>query len=304
MFCGIDWASERHAVCVLDDAGHQATAFVIAHTADGFDQLAGRLRGYGDPAGLPVAIERPEGRLVDRLLEAGHPVVPVQPGAIKAWRDAEVLSGAKHDPSDAALIAEYLRLRHHRLRVLQPFSAQTRALHAVVRTRDDLIDQRVAAANQLGACLEGFWPGAKAIFADLASPIALDFLGWKAPSRSRPAATPWPRCCEPCWPRSRTSTGRWSPTWGAPRQRDLHVAATLGSDQRRPGARRVGRLPSSLRRRRGGRLPGRGDPSDQAVRQAQLGQLPLGLQQALPPGHLHLRRQLPARLAVGGQALR
>jgi len=176
MFCGIDWASERHAVCVLDDAGHQTTAFAIAHTSDGFDQLIARLRRCGDPAGLPVAIERPDGRLVDRLLEAGHPVVAVQPNAIKAWRDAEVPSGAKHDPGDAALIADYLRLRAPRLRVLEPFSAQTRALRAVVHTRDDLVDQRVAATNQLAACLDGFWPGAKQVFADLASPIALDFL--------------------------------------------------------------------------------------------------------------------------------
>jgi transposase len=176
MFCGIDWASERHAVCVLDDAGTKATAFAVAHTADGFDQLVARLRRYGDPAGLPVAIERPDGRLVDRLLEAGHPVVAVQPNAIKAWRDAEVLSGAKNDPSDATLIAEYLRLCSHRLRVLAPFSPETRALRAVVRTRTDLVDHRVAASNQLGACLEAFWPGAKAIFADLASPITLDFL--------------------------------------------------------------------------------------------------------------------------------
>jgi transposase len=176
MYVGIDWASQRHAVCVVDDAGRKATAFAITHTADGFDQLVARLRRYGDPAGLPVAIERPDGRLVDRLLEAGHPVVPVQPNAIKAWRDAEVLSGAKHDPSDAALIAEYLRLRSHRLRVLTPFSAETRALRAVVRTREDLVDQRVAATNQLDACLEAFWPGAKHVFADLASPIALDFL--------------------------------------------------------------------------------------------------------------------------------
>jgi transposase len=102
--------------------------------------------------------------------------VPVQPGAIKAWRDAEVRSGAKHDAGDAALIAEYLRLRRHRLRALAPFSAHTRALRAVVRTRDDLVDQRVAATNQLAACLDAFWPGAKAVFADLQSPIALDFL--------------------------------------------------------------------------------------------------------------------------------
>lgn len=176
MFCGIDWASERHAVCVLDDAGKTISTFEVTHSADGLEQLVARLRRLSDPAGLPVAIERPDGRLVDRLLEAGHPVVPVQSNAIKAWRDAEVLSGAKSDPGDAAVIAEYLRLRQHRLRVLQPFSPQTRALRAVVRTRGDLVDQRVAATNQLSATLEAFWPGAKAVFADVCSPIALDFL--------------------------------------------------------------------------------------------------------------------------------
>ena len=176
MFCGIDWASERHAVCVLDGAGTTLNTFQVAHSADGLEQLVTRLRRLGDPAELPVAIERPDGRLVDRLLEAGHPVVPVQANAIKAWRDAEVLSGAKNDPADAAVIAEYLRLRRHRLRSLQPFSPQTRALRAVVRTRGDLVDQRVAATNQLSACLEAFWPGAKHVFADVCSPIALDFL--------------------------------------------------------------------------------------------------------------------------------
>jgi transposase len=176
MFVGIDWASQTHAVCVLDDAGTKHANFQVGHTADGLDQLIARLGRLGDPATLAVAIERPDGRLVDRLLEAGHPVVAVQPNAIKAWRDAEILSGAKNDPGDAHLLAEYLRLRRHRLRVLAPFSAETRALRAVVRTRGDLVDQRVATANQLGACLEAFWPGAKAIFADLATPIALDFL--------------------------------------------------------------------------------------------------------------------------------
>ncbi|MDX3026176.1 IS110 family transposase [Streptomyces acidiscabies] len=83
-----------------------------------------------------MAIERPDGRLVDLLLEAGHPVVPVKSNAIKAWRDAEVLSGAKSDPGDAMVIAEYLRLRHHKLSAARPFSGQTKALRTVVPTRD------------------------------------------------------------------------------------------------------------------------------------------------------------------------
>ena len=79
MFVGIDWASTDHAVCVLDQTGKTVRAFRIPHSAAGFDDLIGRLRRLGAPAGLPVALERPDGRLVDRLLEAGHPVVPVRP---------------------------------------------------------------------------------------------------------------------------------------------------------------------------------------------------------------------------------
>jgi len=175
-FTGIDWAAGTHAVCVMDAAGKIVAEFTIAHSADGITQLIRRLARYGDPAAIPIAIERPSGRLVDLLLEAGHPVVPVSPNAIKTWREGEVLSGAKSDAGDAAVIAEYLRLRRHRLQVAVPYSGQTQALRTVVRTRGDLVDMRVAATNQLSALLEASWPGAKAIFADVESPISLAFL--------------------------------------------------------------------------------------------------------------------------------
>lgn len=174
-FAAIDWATQRHAVSVIDtDARTHRTT--IEHSRDGFDRLVRWLARFGDPADLPVAIERPDGRLVDRLLEAGHPVVPVKTNAIKAWREAEVLSGAKSDAGDADVIADYLRVRQGVVRVLEPLSDATRALRIVVRTRDDLVAQRVGAANQLRALLDAFWPGANTIFADIDSPIALAFL--------------------------------------------------------------------------------------------------------------------------------
>jgi transposase len=103
-------------------------------------------------------------------------VVPVKPNAIKTWRDGEVLSGAKSDAGDAVVIAEYLRLRAHRLRIVAPYSDETRALRTVVRARGDLVEMRVVATNQLSALLETHWPGAKAIFADVESPVSLEFL--------------------------------------------------------------------------------------------------------------------------------
>lgn len=176
MFAGIDWAADEHAVCVIDEAGRVIDRFTIGHTAEGFERLVRRLARHGDPAESAVAIERPDGRLVDRLLAAGHPVVPVKTTAIKAWREAEVGSGAKSDPGDAQVIADYLRLRRLDLRELRPFSPETRALRAVVRARGDLVDARVAGGNQLSATLAAFWPGAGELFADVWSEIALAFL--------------------------------------------------------------------------------------------------------------------------------
>lgn len=176
LFVGIDWAAEVHAVCVMNQAGKVVARFPIPHTADGITALIRRLAKYGAAEQIPIAIERPNGRLVDLLLEAGFPVVPVTPNAIKAWREAEVLSGAKSDAGDAEVIAEYLRLRTHRLRVAAPFGDATLAVRTLVRTRGDLVEQRVAATNQLSALLDAHWPGAAVIFADIESDISLAFL--------------------------------------------------------------------------------------------------------------------------------
>lgn len=176
VYVGLDWAAATHAVCVLSAVGKIMAQFMIDHSAEGIATLIGKLAKFGDPAEVHIGIERPNGRLVDLLLEAGHPVIPVSPNAIKTWRDGEVVSGAKSDAGDALVIAEYLRLRHHRLRPVSPYSSQTKALRTVVRTRDDIVAMRVSATNQLSALLDDHWPGAKAIFADVESPISLAFL--------------------------------------------------------------------------------------------------------------------------------
>jgi transposase len=175
-YVGIDWAAANHAVCVLDDAGRRVVAFSIEHSADGFSNLVRRLGRLAVADKVAVAIERPDGRLVDTLLEAGFAVVPVNPNAIKTWRESEAGSGAKSDAGDAYVIADYLRCRAARLEPIQPYSSATVALRTVVRTRDDVVTMRVAATNQLTALLDNHWPGAKAIFADVESPIALEFL--------------------------------------------------------------------------------------------------------------------------------
>ena len=174
---GLDWGGASHAVCVMDGAGQVVVRIEVRHDADGLAELLARLRRVAAPAELPVAIERPSGLIVDALVAAGHKVIPIHPNVVRACRPRYRAAGGKSDPGDAYMLADILRTDGHRFRPLMPVSDHIKALRALVRGRDDLVAQRVALANRLRSLLEGFWPGAAAIFAAIDSPIALAFVG-------------------------------------------------------------------------------------------------------------------------------
>jgi transposase len=123
-----------------------------------------------------VAIERPDGLLVERLLDAGLRVLALHPNQVAATRARFRVSGGKSDRFDAFVLCELARTDSHRFRVLEPDSDQTKALRALTRAREDLVHSRVAMSNQLRAELERFWPGPIGLFRDLDSPISLAFL--------------------------------------------------------------------------------------------------------------------------------
>lgn len=173
---GIDWASDAHAICILDPAGQICASFSIAHTLDGLEELVRRLDCFGPRDQLPLAIERPSGLLVEFLQQAGFPVVPIHPNVLKASRPRYSAAQGKSDPTDAYIGADLLRTDGHRFRVLPHLGDATSALRAAVRTREDLVGTRVKMANQLRELLDSFWPGATAVFAEIDSAISLAFL--------------------------------------------------------------------------------------------------------------------------------
>jgi len=170
---GLDWASQIHAVCVIDEHASVCAQFEINHDATGLTELRRRLTASGVTA---VAIERPSGLIVDALLEGGFTVVPIHPNVVKATRPRYRSHGGKSDASDAYLLADLLRTDGHRFTPLAPQGDDIRALRALVRGRDDLVATRVQLANQLRCLLQSFWPGAAEIFADIDSPIGLAFI--------------------------------------------------------------------------------------------------------------------------------
>ena len=173
VFAGLDWASQAHAVCVIDQRGAVREQWEVAHDAAGLSALVQRLRRHGVGR---IALERPSGLLVDVLVQAGLEVVPIHPNAVKASRPRYRSHGGKSDASDAYLLADLLRTDGHRFSPLAPQSDTIRALRALVRGRDDLVATRVRLANQLRQLLQSYWAGAAEVFADVDSPIALAFI--------------------------------------------------------------------------------------------------------------------------------
>jgi len=170
---GIDWAKDTHDVLVTDADGERLWRETIAHTEAGIDRLCRTLITLRVAR---VAVERPDGLLIERLLDAGLTVLAIHPNMVAAARPRFRPAGGKSDQFDAFVLCELARTDSHRFRALSPDSDQTKALKALTRGRDVLVEQRVAMCNQLRGELERFWPGATQIFRDLDSPISLAFL--------------------------------------------------------------------------------------------------------------------------------
>jgi transposase len=182
-FAGIDWASREHAVCINDVDGRIVEGRRYRHDERGLRALCHRLVELGVQL---VCVERPDGLLIERLLDAGLGVIAIHPNQVAAMRPRFSVAGGKSDSFDAFVLAELARTDRHRFRVLVPDCDATKALRALTRAREDLVQARVALANELRAQLECFWPGAVAIFAEIDSPIALAFLKrYPAPADAR-----------------------------------------------------------------------------------------------------------------------
>jgi transposase len=171
--CGIDWARDDHAVSIVNARGREIRRCSAEHSAAGLRELLAVLARNG---AREAAIERPDGPVVDALLQAGITVVVISPNQVKNLRGRYGSAGNKDDRFDAYVLADTLRTDRARLAPLTPDSPATVSLRRACRARRDLVAHRVAVANQLRAHLRNVFPGAVGLFAQIDSPISLRFL--------------------------------------------------------------------------------------------------------------------------------
>ena len=145
----------------------------MTHDERGIAGLVRRLAKLGVDR---VAIERPDGILLERLLDAGLEVLAIHPNQVKAARARFAVAHGKSDRFDAYVLAELARTDAHRFRPPVPDGEETKALRALARAREDLVGVRVELANQLRAQLQAFSARPPSSVRRADSPISLAFV--------------------------------------------------------------------------------------------------------------------------------
>jgi transposase len=132
LFVGIDWATEAHQVCIVNDRGAVIEERAVQHSgpavAEFIDWLLSLSQGEVDR--IVVGIEVPRGALVETLTERGLAVYAINPKQLDRFRDRHFPAGSKEDRRDAYVIATSLRtdLRcFHNVRTDEP---------TIIRLRD------------------------------------------------------------------------------------------------------------------------------------------------------------------------
>jgi transposase len=159
-YTGIDWASDRHAVCVVDDNGTVLGETQVEHSGDGIQKCIDWLLQWagGDASSIAVAIEVPHGAVVESLIENQLAVFAVNPKQMDRFRDRHTVAGAKDDDLDAFVMADSLRTDprcFHRVELDEPAILRLREWS---RMEQDLQTDANRLANQLWEQLRRYYP--------------------------------------------------------------------------------------------------------------------------------------------------
>jgi transposase len=183
---GIDWAEEFHLVALGRPEEGVMHLRRVEHTPAAVDQLVGQIAALEpDPAEVRVVIETRHGLLVERLVDAGYTVLPVNPDLISRRRGP----ARKKDDAEDARIACLLALdRHAALRPLLPHGELAGELRAIAGDDDRAARDQRRLLNRLRQDLIATFPAALQLAGDdLGAPTVLKLLE-RWPTRDQLAA--------------------------------------------------------------------------------------------------------------------
>ncbi|MGA9994633.1 MAG: IS110 family transposase [Pyrinomonadaceae bacterium] len=179
---GIDWADQKHDICLIDPQTGRREASQLRHLPNSLDEWANALRARFGGQPLAVCLEQSRGPLIYALMKYDFlTLYPVNPATLSRYREAFSPSRHKDDSTDAAYLAELLFSHRDHLRAWQPDSEQTRTLRYLVEHRRRLVDDRTRISNRLTSLLKCYFPQVLQWFPDIRTTLVCDFL-WRWPA--------------------------------------------------------------------------------------------------------------------------
>ena len=169
VFLGIDWATEKHDICVLAEDGTRLSEFTITNDMTGFQQLQTALTASET---VRVNIERSHGLLVEWLVSCGFSVYMTPPNILAHRRPRR----AKDDRGDAYLLASLLRLGDPDVRPIAQQSSTVVHLRQLASAYDMVLQQQRQLANRLIHVLRLYYPAVLQVFPIPTTLICLAFL--------------------------------------------------------------------------------------------------------------------------------
>src|SRR5258708_1217456 len=172
----IDWADQKHAVCLLDPRTGKREQSIVKHTPAALQEWALSLRQrFAGP--IAVGLEQSRGPLIYALLQYDFFVLyPINPATLAKYRQAFSTAHGKDDPSDADYLLDLLEHHRNRLRSWRPDDEKTRTLRLLVEQRRRLVSDRTRFSNRLTALLKGYFPQVLDCFADIRTQLVWNFL--------------------------------------------------------------------------------------------------------------------------------
>ena len=156
---GIDWADREHVAWVVDRRSGKATLERIEHERL-HDYLAG-LQGRAGGGRVAIGIEQSRGPVVWAMMAyEGIDIYPINPVMLRRMADAQRVSRAKDDPTDAQVAYEILEKHPNWVRRWVPDEASTRALRLLCEMRKKKVEQRTALTNEITDALKQYYPQA------------------------------------------------------------------------------------------------------------------------------------------------
>jgi transposase len=174
---GIDWADKKHDICELNRQTNKQQLSIISSQPHAINKWANDLRVKYPDQLVAVACELKRGPLVYALSKFSNiVVVPINPASVAKYRETFTHSGAKDDPTDAAIQVEMLKLHMDKLRPITPESKEVRQLAQLVEYRRKLVQNRVNVTNKITAALKNYYPHVLDWFKEKDTSVFCDFI--------------------------------------------------------------------------------------------------------------------------------